>query len=661
MSNPRLMAEDIASHYAMKLNPHYPHAKNVRRHLRSPVLALTRRILLPRINYAEVQYLEAGSFGGNSHIDPTFLKCKEGLDWRDYASEVPRSDSTDSGEIHSETEPSDSDDNHRNMDLQQYYGQKQPKGEMKLSRRSLARMESFLASCSLSAPNDPILPLVPSSRRMQNSPSNKKQANNTSRPSFMTSLHSLAISFTEPIKKNGNHTPSQAIANASCNKGKKSFSQITSKALSHNNKKNAKNTKHSHKYPQIHIDDLTFRLELYIRTLRRIYALREQLHEKEEQKKGNSDNYECVISFEPQRAIRARIQLTINSLIGTTNSVGSMRPTLTNLLMHLTRELLAVEHLSDSLSGYVRKIVLEYEHLTSFASLAFLSSPDDSANEHLSPLLGNYLDYLKNKWELFVEECKLESTLSRAIQPNMRKVFKTTEFRSIGHLLEVCHGFKNQLESIVISSPKNNISFGGGGGGDFNSSHSSSSPHDIITSVASGDELEVEKCNPSTTKAIKQALLDLRREIITVNGYLLPPAQSLTELVKLLRERLNSRTVRLREKKVGQSKKIGKVANKKDISSDSSDNAEIDSNTSYNTDSDLISSGNEGDADDSPIAFRKKKAGNGGNQDSNDGTPSQEVKSKRRHFNVDAIDIMTRRLLISASRTGSGGDAFFVV
>jgi hypothetical protein len=41
---------------------------------------------------------------------------------------------------------------------------------------------------------------------------------------------------------------------------------------------------------------------------------------------------------------------------------------------------------------------------------------------------------------------------------------------------------------------------------------------------------------------------------------------------------------------------------------------------------------------------------------------SAEAKPpKRRQFNVDAIDILTRRLLLAASRTRGGGDAFFIV
>jgi hypothetical protein len=87
MSNPRLIAEDIARHFEERRNKHVPHAKNVRKHLRKPVLAVTRRILLPRLDYDDVNAVNGlgnEQFGTNAGVDPTILKAKEGLDWRDY-------------------------------------------------------------------------------------------------------------------------------------------------------------------------------------------------------------------------------------------------------------------------------------------------------------------------------------------------------------------------------------------------------------------------------------------------------------------------------------------------------------------------------------------------------------------------------------------------
>jgi hypothetical protein len=578
--------------------------------------------------------------------------------------------------------------------MQQYYGKHQPKGESKLTDRSLARMEAFLASCAMALPDDRILPFstATSARKLNQMGSNSNSNSNTNagsngngngngkgKSSFITGFQSFATSFTTSKEKNGN------------NSGKRAPS-------SHNNKNN-NNISQIHEYPQIDINDLSIRLEIYIRTLRRIYAVRQQVkqqqqqqQEQQQQQQQNDNNKppqkvsqelkECVINYEPPRAIRARIKILLNSLIATTNSVGSMRPILTKLLIHLTRELLAVERLSEELYGYIRKIVLEYDHLTSFASLAFLSSPGDSADTHLSPLLYNYLEYLRNEWEFCIDKCKLESTLARAIHPGMRKVFKNSEFVSIGHLLEVCQGYKDQLQNIVIL-PRYSSSFGSTGIGsslyimDDPSSSSSPSqsssplPSDVIASAASGDLISLKKCNSTTTKAIKQALRDLRREIITVNGHVLPPAQSLTELVKLLRERLHSRTIRLKERKVGHTNTNGHThtitKRQNTVVESSSSGSDDHSGLSYCTDNDIVSSDNEGDID-GQLADASENNIKGAEVDVDadvgaDPVQRQEgvTKVKRRQFNVDAIDIMTRRLLLAASRTGCGGDAFFVV
>jgi len=612
MSNPKLMAEDVARHYMEKISNQYTHSTNIRRYLRLPVLAITRRILLPRFNYAQMNQSDAGSFGADVHVDPSLMKCKEGLDWRDYIS----SKSLNSSDAKSETEISESSD-----DNMRYYSRRQPKEEMKLTRRSLARLEAFLASCALAVPEDRILPF----RGNHSNDADK----------IMFDIQSFAKSFS-------------SLTTSQQNKTKTS----TQKKKTANGKIN-----NTHTYPQIDINDLTLRIELYIRNLRRIYAVREQ------QDHDSHDLTECVIQFEPPKAIHARIHILLNSLISTTNSVVSMRPILTKLLTHLTRELLAVEHLSEELVGYIRKIVLEYEHLTSFASLAFLSSPGDSAETHLAPLLLNYLEYLRNDVDICVDQCKLETTLARAVHPGMRKVFKTAEFASLGHLLEVCRKYKDQLENISIS-PRDSPSFGIEK--TFASRPSLSS--DVIASITSGDATNLKKCGSSTTKAIKQALRDLRREIITVNGHVLPPVQSLTQLVNLLRERLQTRTVKLKEKKVAYNRKNLNIEVHNDQeSSGSSDQLESDSGKSYYNDSDIISSGNEGDMDGSPRSSKNNQRTGQENASTHfdPASPRQRqegpTKNKRRPLNVNAIDIMTRRLLLAASRTGCGGDAFFVV
>jgi len=392
-----------------------------------------------------------------------------------------------------------------------------------------------------------------------------------------------------------------------------------------------------------------------------------------------------------------------------------VRTTLTRLLGFFTRELLAVEYLSEELEGMLRRIVLEYEHRTSFASLAFLSSPGEGVEVHLSPLVVGYVEYLRKEWVGVVEGCKLEGVLVRAMDSNMRHIFKTVSFRSIGHLLEVCREQQEYLENVVIRPM----------GKDFEIGSSAVIP--LVTSKKI-DTTTVSKSailysfdfqsndSIANTKAVKQALRDLRREVITVNGHILPPVNSLKELVKLLRETLNSRPLKLRDTSVGRKIRSRRSRHGSDVGSrdgggsvssisssstaspikaskaasgntsfsslkgkstnsrsshkhNNNNNNNINNNNNNNnnntcdgndslseptgltdgSDTDFLSSGNEGDED--------RSASKAPLPDT-----AQPVRtSKRRHFNVDAIDIMTRRLLIAASRTGTGGDAYFVV
>lgn len=195
------------------------------------------------------------------------------------------------------------------------------------------------------------------------------------------------------------------------------------------------------------------------------------------------------------------------------------------------------------------------------------------------------------------------------------------------------------------------------------------------------------------SRAIKQALRDLRREVITVNGHILPPVHKLKELVGILRETLTSRPVKLRDVAIAGSATVRRGRSRRgrhgggsraprpsgsdtgrtrsggestsDItaasggpsSSDESGFSSDPTGLSDGSDTDFISSGNEGDTDGS-VSRRQVEGGVAGERPQ---LAAAARKSKRRQFNVNALDIMTRRLLIAASRTGTGGDAYFVV
>ncbi len=694
MVNPRLIAEDIAKHYEAKHNPHLPHAQNVRKYLRKPVLAITRRVLLPRMNYDDIDENLLNSFGNvneqfgmKSSVDPTMHMGKEGLDWRDYltlpgtrglSGSPTRATSTMSMTFSMSDTETETEDERVRAGAGAASNAFIPTMNMKLSRRSISRMEAFLAGCALALPNHSVS-AVSVTKRVNAMVNTKSLAGNIN-----MNMNSLRSALPFGAKKKNQGTDEQLSAEIGTPNNIRGGSKSSKKDISRN-------------YPQMHSNELILRLELYIRTIRRVYSAlhpKKQLEDtsaataNEEKKQASTppavqtaleEDGECVIHLEPPRAIKTRIRLLIESLISSAGSVGSMHKILTTLLTHYTLEILAVELISSDLQSFIRKIVLEYEHQTSFASLAFLSTPEDSADMHLTPLVFKYVEYLKRERVKCVFDCRLESTLARAIDPKVRKVFKTVEFQSIGHLLNVCKDYEDGLMNIVISSRDASIltttaKSGSAATTAAISASPSASSEDNGMHLLTDASMSFDKGNTidmcSNTKVVKQALRDLRRETITINGQVLPPTRttSLSELVNLLRERLNSRTMKLRDSKIGVSKKATRVL-KKIITSSTPYSSETDSDypsqhddsesltSKESNDTGFISSGCEGDGDTDVDPEVKSRARSFDGENNN----GKESKSKRRIFNVDAIDILTRRLLIAASRTRGGGDAFFVV
>lgn len=262
--------------------------------------------------------------------------------------------------------------------------------------------------------------------------------------------------------------------------------------------------------------------------------------------------------------------------------------------------------------------------------------------------------HLQVDWERLVKECELERMLIRAVDPSMRKLFKTVEFKSIGHLLEVCHSYRSKLQSIEL-------------------------PPNLCATAENVGSL----CN--NTGAVRQALRDLRREIITVNGHVLPPVTSRNELVSMLTQTLNSSTLTASSPKTLKTKRVLKTRNAfhgsttksapsrpthqsdPELSSDGASSVEKPSNryplvpnlekndviNDISENESSILSNSECDSSlamDSPIQnARKIKL-----------APSMRRRRKGK-LHLSAIDILTRRLLIAASRTGNGGDAYFFV
>jgi len=589
------MAQDVARWYFSNLDSFRSNVSNVQSFLRTPLIALTVKTLQIRpldININKSTGTISGETLNPIQASATPSEVEEEKknsvsvtlsgDWREYLQ--------------------DEDSNEKEQSLLQ-------KEFSSLSRRTKARMEAFIAGCSLTVPGPEEEP-AKSDR--------KKESAARERPAL--SLQDGLSGFGVPRKMPINHrTPSiRELMGRTMNGETADPNRV--------------------KHPQIAWEDLVVRLELYIRILQRLKNL----------------NEECVIAMESPKFIRTRARYTTNAFVATATYVRNISPVLTRLLHCLTMEMLAVECVSEDITKVIHRIASEYEHRTSFASLAFLSTPEVNADSVLTPLIVKFLMHLQVDWERLVKECELERMLIRAVDPSMRKLFKTVEFKSIGHLLEVCHSYRSKLQSIEL-------------------------PPNLCATAENVGSL----CN--NTGAVRQALRDLRREIITVNGHVLPPVTSRNELVSMLTQTLNSSTLTASSPKTLKTKRVLKTRNAfhgsttksapsrpthqsdPELSSDGASSVEKPSNryplvpnlekndviNDISENESSILSNSECDSSlamDSPIQnARKIKL-----------APSMRRRRKGK-LHLSAIDILTRRLLIAASRTGNGGDAYFFV
>jgi hypothetical protein len=554
--NARGLAQEAVSWYFSHSDPHAPHSDNVQRFLSGPVQAVTLSILQgPTVEEGVLKVVENGKSEANVPEEN-----KAAGTWRDF--------------LHSG----------KTLDSYPEWGEPDQKTFDALGRRTKARLEAFLAGVTLAVASEhtssPASSVHSSPTKKENRlPPMASAPSRTAPPRTTSEGSNYSFSLVEGLA--GFHTME-----------KKKSSPLSSPALSSLNAGLMRTiSSQSSRCPQIQEEELVTRLELYIRCLHRVRAQKQ----------------ECVLAAEPARAIKARARSVVVSFVDTVGTVRQQSPVLTRLLHCLTQESLAIDVIGENLVRVIRRIVSEYEHQTSFASLAFLSSPEKTADQGLTPLVLKYLRYLQRNWKLCESECELERMLSRSLDPHVRHLFKTIEFRSIGHLLEVCQGFRSDLLRIEMSP----------------SVHCDDNMYDVG--------------NPD---AIRQAILDVRREVITVNGNVLPPVTSRKELIHLLSQTLNSRTLASASKRSHRKASVRRVESAPTFSSPSESE-------------DCMSSGNEAD-----VSVMSP--------DLPGGSVSASQRAARQHrrrssIRLSTIDLLTRRVLLAAGRTGTGGDAYFIV
>jgi hypothetical protein len=191
--------------------------------------------------------------------------------------------------------------------------------------------------------------------------------------------------------------------------------------------------------------------------------------------------------------------------------------------------------------------------------------------------------------------------LRAVLDEELRHFFKDAVFHSVGHILDVCRSCRESLDNIALPPPWKEGVFGLAGGGN-------------------GDNLDMDAAIQkycSDVNLVKQALRDLRREVITVNGQVISPAHSSMELAENLGQVLNSHRLFALSPKAKSKKSKRKSAFTSDFG--------------LEIESDLVESGME-----------------------SDGGMSSKIEP-------GLVDVLTSRLLIAASRTGAGGDAYFIV
>lgn len=626
LPSPRLLAQDAVKWYMEELDPYETHSTNIRCLFRPIVLSLTLFIM----------------------EQPHTTKRRQS--WRDYLDDVLVETTIPTSPTEYKKPPSSPSSS---LTLQI------PAAASLLSfldSRSMARLEAFVNGVLLALPSV-TLPTAASSSNNRAKTSNPARSPQPSHGSAREQQQRQCQDQetkenikTSNSKKNFGHSVSLLDGLAGFNRNivgtptaslLRSISggsggSIENASTGIRTRRRSTPSSQLQKHVQIRSLDLQIRLELYLRTIFRV--VKACLTPEQPSKQYTH----CVLAVEPPRALKARVEAIATAFSETVGTVRQQGPVLTKLISLMTMELLAVPSLSEGCKNAIRRVVVDYEHQTSFASLAFLSTPEDAANQKLVPLLQSYFETLQQNWKSTVRDCELETMLQQVLDPEMRSFFKTVEFMSIGHLLETCASYRSLLQRIELPPKRYSIN---GGNGD---------PYQIDGYDDDFDEAHV-----------RQAIRDLQRERITINGSLLPPVKSRSELLRVLSQTLNFAMMSPKlDKSPPPPPTRGRSKNRRSGRPDSIRRSE-----SAPTLKALSSSSSQrsivrchGDPDDRDPDGSGESLEEEGVVDGRSSVESGSSSTGRSWaMDMSTVDRLTKRLLLAASRTGIGGDAYFIV
>lgn len=545
----KAIADEATKKYLSKIQSTTRHKENIRIYLRPIVESITNKILVVSCDNNNNEdddnsTVVRASSSNTSHMDGredknvvvVSLKNNGYNDNNDnnaiFNHQYGKKRSISLGSEEDDNNCNSNDDNDNN-------------NEDKSEERTIARMEAFLKHCILAVPKEAI--------RSNNSINNSTRSIHEEAADNDSNNHNSLFSLSTALLglKDDNNETKTALPPLPATRILRSLSSNT-KII---------------EYPQFDYKDLFIRLDIYIKCLKRISATQE----------------ECVIHIENNKLLQARTNCIIRSLLSNMDSglmTASVQPILLQLLSVVTMEVLAIHILDEEITNIMEKLCRDYEHQISFASLTFLSSPEQSI-KFLSPLILSYLQYLQIHHDRFEYNSSIECMLRSTLPSKTRMLFKQTEFLSINHVLSTCQEQSNILSNLILPSDVSRLN--------------SKSLRDNTNTCAKDD------------KDLQQALRDLKREIIMVNGFILPTVTTYKELVQILGDLLNSRN--------------SNVSNRR-------------TSTTSGNDADL--------------------------ENDNDNNSNNKNRNNNTALEYKTINKITKRLLLSASRTRAS-DGYFII